>query len=177
MFFAYLVQEFLQFLFTHYFLFLSGLVLSIIYRLFNLIWLIVLCEAKRNERFAQYRFVSFRFAKYHKPNLLESRDSSSSYNQPLQKSRSSAFRNLLWTDKHQVLVRFKRTPKSRYFGVHQGPKGLHKRCIITLLFRVQNKCTLLLLFPSESMMMNDYLGFFSSMRNGFVTLNWKPVDR
>ena len=92
MFFAYLVQKFLQFLFTHYFLFFS-----IISRLFGL--------------------------KYH----LESRDSSSLYNQPLQKEQIQFL--LLWTDKHQVLVRFKRMPKSRAFGVHQGPKGLHKRYI------------------------------------------------
>ena len=64
MFFAYIVQEFLQFLFTHYFLFLSGLVLSVIYRLFNL-------------------------------NLLELRDSSSSYNQPLQKEQIQCFQKLI----------------------------------------------------------------------------------
>ena len=85
MFFAYLVQTFLQFLFTHYFLFLS-----IISRLFGL----------------KLR--------------LESRDSSSSYNHPLQKEQIQCL--LLWTDKHQVLVRFKRMPESRALGVRQGRK-------------------------------------------------------
>ena len=60
MFFAYLVQEFLQVLFKHYFLFLS-----IIYRLFGL------------------------------QNLLESRDSSISYNQPLQKEQIQCFQKLI----------------------------------------------------------------------------------
>ena len=85
MFFAYLVQTFLQFLFTHYFLFLS-----IISRLFGL----------------KLR--------------LESRDSSSSYNHPLQKEQIQCL--LLWTDKHQVLVRFKIMPESRALGVRQGRK-------------------------------------------------------
>ena len=61
MFFAYIVQEFLQFLFTHYFLFLSGLVLSIIYRLFNLSPFGLQYFAKRNETNVSQSTVSFRF--------------------------------------------------------------------------------------------------------------------
>ena len=147
MFFAYLVQEFLQFLFTHYFLFLSGLVLSIIYRLFNL-------------------------------NLLELRDSSSSYNKPLQKEQIQCFQKLImdrWTSGFSPLQENAEKP------IFRGPPRPERSSQTVYYYfefirERQNKCTLLLLFPSESMM-NDYLGFFSSMRNGFVTLKWKPVDR
>ena len=131
MFFAYLVQKFLQFLFTHYFLFLS-----IISRLFGL----------------KLR--------------LESRDSSSSYHHPLQKEQIQCL--LLWTDKHQVLVRFKRMPESRALGSVKAERS-SQTVYFEFIRDRQNKCTLLLLLASESMMI-DYLGFFSSMRNGYETL-------
>ena len=104
MFFAYLVQKFLQFLFTHYFLFLS-----IISRLFGL----------------KLR--------------LESRDSSSSYNHPLQKEQIQCL--LLWTDKHQVLVRFKRMPESRALGSVKAERS-SQTVYFEFIRDRQNKCTL-----------------------------------
>lgn len=140
MFFAYLVQEFLQFLFTHYFLFLS-----IIYRLFGL------------------------------QNLLESRDSSISYNQPLQKEQIQCFQKLIM-DRQTGLSPLQENAGKPSFRGPPRPERSSQKVYFEFIRDRQNKCALLLLFASASMMI-DYLGFFSSMRNGFETLKWKPVDR